>query len=77
MEKINFDRIKALWELGRVSKPETVSSEAQFFTWTLPAIKVAKFVRRININLRATNRRLKRQIEYLEIQLKNSEGQLQ
>ena len=32
VEKIKFDRIKALWELERVSKPETVSSEAQFFT---------------------------------------------
>ena len=32
VEKINFDRIKALWELERVSKPETVSSEAHFFT---------------------------------------------
>ena len=28
VEKINFDRIKAPWELERVSKPETVSSEA-------------------------------------------------
>ena len=73
VEKINFDRIKALWELERVSKPEIVSTEAQFFTWTLPAIKEAKFVRRINVNLRATNRRLKRHIEYLEIQLENSE----
>lgn len=76
VDKIKFDRIKALWELERVSKPKTVSSDAQFFTWTLPAIKEAKFVRRINVNLRATNRRLKRHIEDLEIQLENcKEGQ--
>ena len=69
VEKTKFDIIKALWELERVSKPE-----AQFFTWTLPEIKEAKFVRRTNVNLRATNRRLKRHIEYLEIKLTKSEG---
>ena len=78
VEKIKFYRIKALWELERVSNPETISSEAHFFTWTLPAIKEAKFVRWVNVNLRATNRRLKRQIEDLEIQLANyEESQLQ
>ena len=59
-EKTNFNRIKALWEVERVSKLETVSSEAQYFTWTVPAIKEARFVRMINVKLRATNRRIKR-----------------
>ena len=30
--KKNFNRIKALWEVERVLKPETISSEAQYFT---------------------------------------------
>ena len=59
-EKTNFNRIKALWEIERVSKPKTISSEAQYFTWTVPAIKEAGFVRMINVKLRNTNRRLKR-----------------
>ena len=75
-EKTNFNKIKALWEVERVSKPEIVSSEAQYFTWTVPAIKEARFVRMINVKLRATNRRLKRQIEDLEIQLTKSERKL-
>ena len=60
LEKTNFNRIRALWEVERVSKIETVSSEAQYFTWTVLAIKEARFMRMINVKLRATNRRLKR-----------------
>ena len=66
-ENTNFMRIKALWELEMVSKPETISSEAQYFTWIVPAIKEAKFVIMMNVQLRATNRKLRRQIEDLEI----------
>jgi len=67
IEKKNFKWVKALWEVEKVSKPEIVSSETQYFTWTVPAIKEAGFVRRMNAQLRANNRRLKRQIEDLEI----------
>ena len=49
-----------------------MNSETQYFTWTVPAIKEARFVRRINAQLRATNKRLKIQIEDLEIQLTKS-----
>lgn len=59
-EKTDFKRIKALWEVEKVSKLEIVSSEAQYFTWIVPAIKEARFVRTMNAQLRATNRRLKR-----------------
>jgi len=51
-------RVKALWEVEKVSKPEIVSSETQYFTWTIRAIKESRFVRRMNAQLRATNRRL-------------------
>jgi len=72
-KRIYFRRMKALWEAKKVSKPEIVNSETQYYSWTVPAIKEAKFVRRINAQLRATNKRLKRQIEDLEIQLTKSE----
>ena len=66
-EKKDFKRVKALSEVDKVSKPEIVSSETQYFTWTVPTIKEARFVRRINAQLRVTNNRLKRQTEDLEI----------
>lgn len=76
-KKIDFKRVKALWEVEKVSKPEIVSSEIQYFTWTIPIIKEAIFVRRMNSQLKATNRRLKRQIEDIEIQLTKAEERLQ
>ena len=60
VEETNFNRIRALWEVEKLSKTETVSSEPQYFTWTVPAIKEARFMRMINVKLRATKRRLKR-----------------
>jgi len=59
VEKIYLKRIRALREVENVSKPEIVSSENQYFTWTIPVFKEAKFVRRINAQLRTTNMRLK------------------
>ena len=70
-ERTHFKRMKALWEAENVSKLEIVNSETQNYTWTVPAIKEARFVR-INAQLRTKNRRLKRQIEDLEIQLTKS-----
>lgn len=55
-----------------MSKPEIVSSENQYFTWTVLAIKEARFVRKVNVHLRARNKGLKRKIENLEIQLTKS-----
>ena len=72
IERVDFKRMKALWEDEKVSKLEIINSVTQYFTWTVPAIKDARFVRRINAHLRATNRELKRQIEDLEIQLRKS-----
>ena len=67
IEKTNFKRMKALWEGDKVSKPKIISSEAQYFTWTVPAIKEARFVRVMNTHLRTSNRRLRIQVEDLEI----------
>jgi len=76
-KKKNFKRMKALSETERVPKTEIVSSEQQYFNWIVPATKEAKFVRKINIQLRATNKGLKRKIEDLEIQLTTLEKGLQ
>lgn len=69
VQKSNFKRMKALWEAEKVSKLEIVSNENQYFTWTTPIIKEARFVRKVNTQLRAKNKGLKRKIEDLEIQL--------
>jgi len=76
-KKANFNRMKALWEAEKASKPEVVSRKAQYFTRTVLAIKEARYVRWINGRLRTNIREMKRQIEDLEIQLRKSRGQPQ
>ena len=76
IEKKKINRMKAIWEGQIVSKPEIPSSEEQFFTWTVPTIKEEKFVRVINTHLRASNIRLRIQMEDLEIQLTRSQEKL-
>lgn len=70
IEKEKFKIMKALWEGQTGSRSETPSSAEQFFTWTVLAFKEAKFVRVINNHLRASNRRLRDQVDDLEQQLK-------
>lgn len=77
VQKSNFKRIKSLWEDGKVSKAEVVSRDAQYFTWTVPAIKEARYIRWINDILRTNIEVMKREIEDLEIQLSKSRGQPQ
>ena len=52
VEKANFKRVKSSWEDGKVSRYEVVGSHAQYFTWTVLAIKEARYVRRVNAKLR-------------------------
>ena len=67
VERSNFERMKGLWELEKVSNIDSISSQDQFFIWIVPAIKEEKFIRTVNTKIRANNRRLKIQVEYLEI----------
>lgn len=67
IEKVNFNRMKALWEGERISKPQAVRRKAQYFTWTVPAIKEARYVKWINSRRRSNIRRMKRKVEDLEI----------
>ena len=76
IEKTKFKRMKAVWEGQIVSRSEIPSAAKQFFTWTVPTIKEAKFVRVINNHLRDSNRRLSGQVEDLELQLKLSQDKL-
>ena len=66
IEKTKFKIMKEVWEGQSSSRSEIPSSVEQFFTWTVPTIKEAKFVRVINTHLRASNRRLRDQVEDLE-----------
>ena len=76
IEKTKFKRMKALWECQTGPRSEIPSSAEHFFTWTVPEIKEAKFFRVINTHLRASNRRLRDQVGYLELQLKLSQDEL-
>ena len=77
VERSNFERLKGLWELEKVSNIESTNNQDQFFIWTILAIKEEKFIRMVNTKLRANNRRLKRQVEDLQIQLAKPEDQPQ
>ena len=46
-EKVKFERMKGLWELEKNPNPELIDSQDQFFIYTLPAIKEAKFIRMV------------------------------
>ena len=46
-----------------------VDSVADVYTWTVPAIKQAKFIRKMNMTLRAENKALRREIASLKAQL--------
>jgi len=74
IEKANFKGIKAMWEDGKVPKPKVVGRDTQYFTWTIPAINEARYIRMINEKLRTNIRVTKRQIEYLEIHLSKPGG---
>lgn len=63
----NYYRIKTLWEEKETL--EVVDCDTQFPTWTVPEIKEAKFIRMINMQLRARNKIMKKQIEDLKAQL--------
>ena len=67
--------MKGLWELEKNPNPKLIDSQAQFFIWTLPAIKEEKFIRMINTKLRENNRNLKRRVEDLEIHLAQFEDE--
>lgn len=76
IEKTEFKRMKALWEGQTGSRFETPRSVEQLFTWTVPSIKEAEFVRVINTHLRASNRRLRDEVEDLLQQLKLTQDEL-
>lgn len=69
---IHAEYSKALWKGSETLESQlnsVVDGHAQFHTWTVPAIKEAKYIRRINMQLGAGNRAMRKQIEDLKTQL--------
>jgi len=52
MKEANFNKMEALWEDKIISIPKVVSCHAQYFTWMVPVIKEARYIRRVNAKLR-------------------------
>ena len=46
-----------------------VDSVADVYTWTVPALKQAKLIRKMNMRLRAENKALRREVADLKAQL--------
>jgi hypothetical protein len=42
---------------------------ADVYTWTVPALKQAKLIRKMNMTLRAENKALKKEVANLKMQL--------
>ena len=53
IKEAHFNKMEDLWEYKTISIPEVVSCNAQYFTWTIPAIKEARYIRKVNGKLRA------------------------
>ena len=69
---IQANYYKTLWEGNAAVEAQVnsvVDGHSQFHTWTIPAIKEAKYIRRINMQLRAGNKAMRKQIEELKAQL--------
>lgn len=48
-----FNQMQARWEDQTFQIPEVVDFSVQFRSWTVPAIKEAQFIRKVNTNLRS------------------------
>lgn len=64
-----FNQMQARWEDQNFQIHEVVDFSVQFRSWTTPAIKEAKFIRKVNTNLRSGIKVMKKQVEDLKIQL--------
>ena len=62
VKEANFNRMEALWEDKKSSIPEVVSCHDQYFTWTIPAIKEERYMRRVNEKLRTSIRMMKERL---------------
>ncbi len=67
IKEAHFDKMQALWEDKTFQIPEVVEFNTQYYTWIVPALKEATFIKRVNTKLRAGI--MKKQIQDLKIQL--------
>jgi len=61
--------MQSLWEDKTFQIPEVVYCNVQFHSWTVPTIKEAQFIRKVNTNMRVGIRVMKKQVEELKTQL--------
>ena len=59
---------RAVFKSGK-NLVDQVDSVADVYTWTVPALKKAKLIRKMNMSLRAENKALKKEVANLKIQL--------
>lgn len=69
--KEKLTRLATCHRIHFVNAAKTVSSDVYV---TVPTIKEAKYIRRINMQLRAENKVMKKQIEDLKAQLSQLKG---
>lgn len=62
-----FNQMQARLEDKTFQISEVVDCNVQFRSWTVPTIKKVQFIRKVNSNLRARIRGMKKQIEDLKI----------
>ena len=74
IKEAHFNKMEALWEDKTIQIPGVVDCHAQYYTWSIPAIKDAKFITKVNTRLRVGIRIMKRKIEDLKIQLSQREA---
>ena len=69
INEAHFDKMQDLWEDKTFQIPKVVDCNTQYYTWTVPALKEAAFIRSVNTKLRARIRVMKRKIEDLRMHL--------
>ena len=65
VEKVQFEKMKGIWEEQVDSVSKTLDNTQQLIKWTTPLRKEVKHVRKMNTHLTAANRNLKDQVKDL------------
>ena len=66
IQKVQFEKMKEVWEEQVDSVSKTLDNTHQLIKWTMPLRKQVKHVRRMNMNLKYTNKKLKDQVKDLQ-----------
>lgn len=66
VQKVHFEKMKEVWEYQIDTVSKTLDNTQQLIKWTMPLRKEVKHVRRMNLNLKSTNKKMKNQGKYLQ-----------